>query len=196
MGENVRFPDGEYQVKEIVFPIPEALAETVKEIQPNDMAFVVGEGESQHTFIIDASEQLQVLRHDPLDTVLREAKKFINDALGEETIRKAKEADPLGMGPPLDSKGKVLPQYVPSMEMGGMLGLTALAWGMLKAIYECPDCPGHYRVPMEERDGCWRQVPYERAGDDSTWEAIACPHCQGLWTRKHEPGKVEQLALF
>ncbi len=193
-GERVRFPDpyGEQEVAEVIRP---ATKLHIKDsgIVATDIAFTIGAGKDRQTVVLDGDEQLQVFGPDPVDTVLREGRKFSNDVLDLLGIPRPTGLD---FGPPLDSKGKVLRQYVPMMEMGGMLGLTALAWGVLRAIYECPDCPGHYRVPMEQRDDCWRQVPFERAGDDSTWEAIACPHCQGLWTRIQEPGKVEQLALF
>lgn len=130
-----------------------------------------------------------------VDTVLHEGQKFLDDTLAHLGLPN----DSLfGAYVDTDKNGKAPPRIRRSQDVGRAITLTALAWGMLKAIYECPNCPGHYRVPMEPVEEGWRQIPYqdERASDDSTWEAIACPHCQGLWTRKHEPGKAEQLALF
>jgi hypothetical protein len=46
----------------------------------------------------------------------------------------------------------------------------ALAWGMLRALYECPTCPGKYRVPTK---------------DDAN--VIVCPNCCGVWTWQDAP---------
>lgn len=46
--------------------------------------------------------------------------------------------------------------------------VASLAYGMLRAIYECPACgPGHYRVPIE-REG---------------QEYAVCPDCGQAWVR-------------
>lgn len=45
----------------------------------------------------------------------------------------------------------------------------ALTWGLLRAIYECPDCPGHYRRPLE---GMREDI-------------IICPHCGRVWIHKN-----------
>lgn len=44
-----------------------------------------------------------------------------------------------------------------------------LAWGLLRALYECPDCPGHFRVPLNDEEG-----------------ALACPNCRAVWRRRHD----------
>lgn len=33
--------------------------------------------------------------------------------------------------------------------------MGGLAWGLLRALAECPDCPGSFRVPAGQ-DGLWR----------------------------------------
>lgn len=40
-----------------------------------------------------------------------------------------------------------------------------LWWGMLRAVMECPDCPGVFRIPVE--------------GDDIG--VIYCPSCKNVW---------------
>lgn len=50
--------------------------------------------------------------------------------------------------------------------------IPALAWGMFKAIMECPDCPGHFRVPVD-------------FGDGQEW--IHCPNCDGYWVYSPKP---------
>ena len=43
--------------------------------------------------------------------------------------------------------------------------LGALAWGLLRAVAECPVCPGVFRVPS-----------------DRAWTHLDCPQCHGRWT--------------
>jgi hypothetical protein len=45
-----------------------------------------------------------------------------------------------------------------------------LMWGLLRAVMECPNCPGEFRVPLD--------IEWDRPGG-----RIACPRCQGVWTR-------------
>lgn len=47
------------------------------------------------------------------------------------------------------------------------LGSAGLVWGLLRAVYECPQpgCEGVFRTPLR---------------DDPN--AITCPSCQGVWT--------------
>jgi hypothetical protein len=42
----------------------------------------------------------------------------------------------------------------------------ALAWGLMRALAACPDCPGVFRQPI-----------------DGDWNRLLCPRCGGLWTR-------------
>lgn len=49
---------------------------------------------------------------------------------------------------------------LPGATMGGF------AWGLLRAVSECPDCPGVYRVPQ-----------------DQEWLVLVCGNCHGTWTR-------------
>lgn len=41
-----------------------------------------------------------------------------------------------------------------------------LAWGLMRAIAECPDCPGVIRTPRDN------------------WRHLDCPACQKRWTRE------------
>ena len=43
------------------------------------------------------------------------------------------------------------------------------AWGLLRAVAECPNCPGHFRVPL-----------------DKSWKTLVCPNCHGVWVRKDD----------
>jgi hypothetical protein len=40
-----------------------------------------------------------------------------------------------------------------------------LFWGLLRAFAECPNCPGVFRVPLDEEGLLW-----------------ACPKCKGFWS--------------
>lgn len=54
------------------------------------------------------------------------------------------------------------------------LGLGGLTMGLMKALYECPDCPGSFRVPIAHE----------------TRELIGCAKCGGMWEwREPEPEK-------
>ncbi|HUY76875.1 MAG TPA: hypothetical protein VMV29_08890 [Ktedonobacterales bacterium] len=54
-------------------------------------------------------------------------------------------------------------------ENGRIATFAGLTWGVFRAIYECDDCPGVYRVPVRNHpDG----------------EAITCPSCGGVWIRR------------
>lgn len=59
-------------------------------------------------------------------------------------------------------------------------------WGLLRALMECPNCPGHFRVPLrpeEERADLIRQlgilILVER-------EYLYCPHCGNVWERQED----------
>lgn len=39
-------------------------------------------------------------------------------------------------------------------------------WGLLRAIAECPDCPGVFRRPL-----------------DDDWGRLGCPQCLNVWVR-------------
>jgi hypothetical protein len=47
---------------------------------------------------------------------------------------------------------------VAALQVGG------LTWGLLRAIAECPDCPGSFRVPVDAAQTLWR-----------------CGRCGGVW---------------
>lgn len=67
-------------------------------------------------------------------------------------------------------------------------GVTCLAFGMLKAIMECPNCSTpterHFRVPC--------------IGYEDSWEWIGCAHCGQFWhcnwDAKPEPQKKQRKA--
>ncbi len=42
-----------------------------------------------------------------------------------------------------------------------------LVWGVMRALAECPRCPGHFRVPCK--------------GHEDTWKFMACTNCGGIW---------------
>ena len=61
-------------------------------------------------------------------------------------------------------EGKAFAERHPDTpEIGGW------AWGLLRAVMECPNCPGHFRVPL-----------------DKDWKRIACPNCKNVWERKDD----------
>lgn len=45
--------------------------------------------------------------------------------------------------------------------------LGAVTWGFMRAIAECPECPGIFRIP-----------------DNEDWDHLYCPSCHGVWTHK------------
>lgn len=47
------------------------------------------------------------------------------------------------------------------VEFGGWV------WGLMRAIAECPNCPGVFRVPT-----------------DDDWTYLVCPQCKGVWAHK------------
>jgi hypothetical protein len=52
----------------------------------------------------------------------------------------------------------------------GQAGIGGMVWGFMRAIAECPDCPGTFRIPLDEE-----------------WHELACPKCHGVWTFQAEP---------
>ncbi len=40
-----------------------------------------------------------------------------------------------------------------------------LVWGLMRAVAECPRCPGVFRVPL----------------DGNSWDELRCPACGGVW---------------
>jgi hypothetical protein len=79
------------------------------------------------------------MAHDPLETALREGRALLDKAAAEAPQAQADSVRHYGQP-------------------------FALGWGMLRAIYECPDCPGSFRVPLK--------------ADPNT---IVCPNCCGVW---------------
>lgn len=45
----------------------------------------------------------------------------------------------------------------------------------MRALAECPKCPGHFRIPMDE-DGTPNAF--------GSWTYLVCPNCQTMWTSK------------
>ena len=56
--------------------------------------------------------------------------------------------------------GRRHPDLPEAAQVAGML-----AWGLLRAVAECPDCPGVFRLPS-----------------DADWTHLDCPQCRGRWT--------------
>lgn len=46
--------------------------------------------------------------------------------------------------------------------------------GMMKALAECPDCPGVFRVPF---DADWTPNAF------GEWKYLGCPKCEKIWER-------------
>jgi hypothetical protein len=44
-----------------------------------------------------------------------------------------------------------------------------LTWGLLRALAECPDCPGVFRVSPDD------------------WHTLVCPQCRGVWVYTPTP---------
>jgi hypothetical protein len=49
------------------------------------------------------------------------------------------------------------------------LFLGGLIWGLWRAWAECPDCPGSFRVPLDEDRIYW-----------------TCPNCRKVWQRREK----------
>lgn len=56
--------------------------------------------------------------------------------------------------------------------------LGAALFGMMKALAECPECPGAFRIP---HDSDWTP---NLLGE---WKYLACPQCQRVWTHNDTP---------
>ena len=57
----------------------------------------------------------------------------------------------------------------PQQTRGGM------TFGYLRAISECPDCPGHFRVPYDSEG----HVAWPVGKGD--WVYLRCSECKGVW---------------
>lgn len=59
--------------------------------------------------------------------------------------------------------------------------IGSLTYGIMRALAECPNCRGHFRVPCK--------------GYEDTWEYMACTNCGGIWQRidpVEEPAKKKR----
>ncbi len=50
-----------------------------------------------------------------------------------------------------------------------------LLFGSMRALAECPVCPGHFRIPLDE-DGTPNAF--------GSWTYLVCQNCQNTWTSK------------
>lgn len=50
-----------------------------------------------------------------------------------------------------------------------------LTFGAMKAIAECPNCPGHFRVPYDAEGRLAWPV------GNGNWKYLRCPECKGVW---------------
>lgn len=57
-------------------------------------------------------------------------------------------------------------------------------FGFMKALAECPECPGHFRIPYDA-DGTPNAF--------GEWAYLYCPNCKALWG--HQP-ENSNLPLF
>ncbi len=86
----------------------------------------------------------------------------------------------------VDEGQRLLDKLEPDVRHSDFAGVTCLAFGMLKAIMECPECSTpeerHFRVPC--------------AGYEESWEWITCTHCGAFWhhteSTKAEPAKKQR----
>lgn len=63
-------------------------------------------------------------------------------------------------------EGKIFLKEHPELnEVQANLGYVT--WGFLRALAECPECPGVFRIP-----------------DNENWDHLYCPSCHGVWTHK------------
>lgn len=53
----------------------------------------------------------------------------------------------------------------------------AVTWGLLRALMECPNCPGHFRVPRMTTIGI---------------EVLWCPNCHGQWIHQDDIEEAEK----
>ncbi len=47
-----------------------------------------------------------------------------------------------------------------------------VVWGFMRAIAECPDCPGKFRVPL-----------------DDDWHQLYCTSCEHVWVFVDQPAE-------
>ena len=73
-------------------------------------------------------------------------------------------ADPLHSVHTVCEEAKTLAARHPELPDAAQ-GAGMLAWGLLRAVAECPECPGVFRCPT-----------------DTAWTHLDCPHCGGRWT--------------
>lgn len=52
-------------------------------------------------------------------------------------------------------------------------GWGGMSFGLLRALMECDNCPGRYRVPLDKE---W----------DSPGGRLYCAHCGGVWIRQSD----------
>jgi len=67
----------------------------------------------------------------------------------------------------MDRHADRVPPGSPALTIGG------LTWGLMRAIAECPTCPGVFRAPAGHRLG----FPHD-------WDALRCPSCELVWSVK------------
>lgn len=116
---------------------------------------------------------------DPVDTVVREGNAFLDRHW-----------------PGVRNTFGKKPDNVPAVA-----GIAALAWGMMRAIYECPNCPGCYRVPVGER-----MVEMSASGNlfvgdkqavnlecNSNEDVLVCPNCNANFVHSDAHPSIKKL---
>ena len=105
---------------------------------------------------------------DPVKTVVQEGRAFLERNFPGST------ADPF-FGQPT------------KVPVAGVWG--AWAFGLMKALYECPNCPGSYRIPVGDRV----IRPYV-VNCNSPEDILHCQNCGGNWV--HQDAHPDIKALF
>src|SRR5690349_18578886 len=70
-------------------------------------------------------------------------------------------------------EGRAFLDRHPDIADGPAATLGGLTWGILRAVMECDNCPGVYRVPI--------------SGGAGGYDAITCPSCGGVWVYRGHP---------
>jgi hypothetical protein len=70
-------------------------------------------------------------------------------------------------------EGRTFLDRHPDIANGPAATLGGLTWGILRAVMECDNCPGVYRVPV--------------SGYPGGVDAITCPSCGGVWVHRGHP---------
>lgn len=69
------------------------------------------------------------------------------------------------------SVGTLIDEGEKFIDKSGLTGATVtwggMVWGLMRAIAECPNCPGRFRTPL-----------------DPDWHRLHCANCGYTWTHE------------